>query len=81
MAITHICANIDGLLKNCTSKKLDNLFDMQNGEAKKELLALKAKGHKLIPSQGCKHFHPIDGCQCRYYDNDGNKIKNIDNHE
>lgn len=75
MAIFHLQTNIAGLLRNCNAKKLDRLFDMQNGEAKKELLALQAKGHKLLPSEGCKHFDPFEkGCQCRYYDSEGNKI-------
>ena len=76
MAIYHLCANIDGLLKQCSSRKLDNLFEMRNGQAKEELLKLKSEGKKLIPSEGCKHFDPYEhGCQCRLYDEDGNRIK------
>jgi hypothetical protein len=68
MAKFHLVSSIDGLLRNHSSKKLDSLFDMRNGEAKKELQELKAKGDKFIGSEGCKHFDPKLGCRCRFYD-------------
>ena len=75
MSIRHLQTNIAGLLRNCTTKKLGDLFDMNGKEAKRELQALQAKGHKLLPSEDCKHFDPFEhGCQCRIYDSEGNKI-------
>lgn len=68
MATFHLTANIEGMLRNYSAKKLDNLFDMHGGEAKKELQRLKSLGHKLIPSENCKHFHPVLGCRCRYHE-------------
>ena len=69
MAIYHIQTNITGLLRNCSPKKLDNLFGMSNGDAKKEILKLRSKGHKLIPSSNCKHFDPTGGgCRCREFE-------------
>jgi hypothetical protein len=59
----HLSASIEGLLKNCTTKKLGKLFNMPGLEAKKELLRLKAKGHTLIPAEGCDNFDPFEhGC-------------------
>ena len=76
MAKYHMTTNIAGLLRNCNTRKLGLLFDMNGSEAKKELLALQAKGHKFLPSENCKHFDPFEhGCQCRFYDEDGNKIE------
>ena len=69
MAIYHLQTNIEGLLRNVKStKKLGLLFDMDGNEAKKQLKELLAKGHKLLPSENCKHFDPFEkGCQCRFH--------------
>ena len=75
MAISHLQTSIAGLIENCTIKKLGLLFNMDGTKAKKELLSLQAKGHKYLPSEGCNHFDPLEGCQCRFYDDKGNKIK------
>jgi ElaB/YqjD/DUF883 family membrane-anchored ribosome-binding protein len=77
MAIYHLTTNIAGLLKNCkTDKKLGLLFGMDGKEARKELKELLAKGHKLLPSENCKHFDPFEhGCQCRFHQ-DENKTEN-----
>ena len=73
MAIHHLVTNIKGLLVNRTPKQLDKLFDMKNGQAYLQLLDLLSKGHKYIGSENCKHFDPIEGCMCRFYDSEGNK--------
>lgn len=75
MAIFHLTTNIAGLMRNCTDKKLGDLFDEDGAEVRIELQKLLDKGHKLLPSEGCKHFYPVEGCQCRYYDSDGNKLE------
>lgn len=67
MAIYHMTTNIAGLLRNCSDKKLGLLFDMNGKQARKELQALLAKGDKLLPSENCKHFDPIEGCKCRFH--------------
>ena len=74
MAIYHLVTNIAGLMRNCNDKKLGNLFDMDGKEARKELQALLDKGDRLLPSDNCKHFDPQEGCKCRFFDNDGNKL-------
>lgn len=75
MTIYHLSSNIATLLRIHTEKKLDYIFDTKNGEAKKELLRLQSLGHKLLPSANCKHFDPFEkGCQCRYFDSEGNRI-------
>lgn len=75
MGTFHLQTNIDGLLRNNTPKKLGNLFCMNGNEVVKELKRLKSLGHKLLPSQGCKHFDPFEkGCECGYYDENGNRI-------
>jgi hypothetical protein len=68
MSIYLLITNIEGLLKNNTDKQLGNLFDMNGKEARKEILALKAKGHIYLPSENCKHFDPKEGCKCRYFE-------------
>ena len=80
MAIIHLTTNIKGLLMNCkTEKKLGLLFDMDGKEAKRQLLELLEKGHVFLPSDNCKHFDPfVNGCECRFYDENGNKINTLE---
>ena len=59
--IFHMSASIEGLLRYKPAF-LGKLFNMNGKEAKAELLALKAKGHKLIPSDNCDNFCPENGC-------------------
>lgn len=68
MAIYHMTTNIAGLLRNCDNKKLELLFEMDGQKAREELQALLDKGQLLIPSDNCKHFHPQQGCKCRFFD-------------
>lgn len=62
----HLSTNIDGLLRNYKGRKI-NIFTEENGrtipdsEVRKELAELKAKGHKLIPSDDCEGFDPFGG--------------------
>lgn len=63
MAIHHIGANIEGLLRQKDSV-LKNLLGMPARQARAELEALRAKGDKYIPSENCTHFDPLKGCQC-----------------
>ena len=79
MAKYHLTTNIEGLMRNCTDSKLGKLFDMNGKEARKELQALLDKGHRLLPSDNCKHFDPIEGCRCRLYDENGNIIELTNN--
>lgn len=65
--IYHLTSNIAGLMRNNTDKDLTQLFDMDGKKARKQLQKLKNKGHKLIPSAGCKHFDPVEGCTCRFH--------------
>ena len=67
MAIQHISSNIDGLLRQNT-KLLGRLFGMDGSQARLQLLALKEKGDKYIPSENCKHFDPLKGCCCAEMD-------------
>ena len=75
----HLVTNIAGLMRNCNDSKLGKLFDMNGKEARKQLQALLDKGDRLLPSEGCKHFDSQEGCQCRYYDADGNRIDSTTN--
>ena len=76
MSIYHIQSNIAGLLRNCTDETLEDLFNMTAKEARKQLQELLDKGHKLLPSTGCKHFDPFEhGCQCRFHENDFDETK------
>jgi hypothetical protein len=59
--IWHLSSSIDGLLSQKPAL-LGRLFNMNGKEAKAELLALKAKGHRLIPSDNCDRFCPEKGC-------------------
>ena len=46
-----------------------------NGKlARIELQKLLDNGEKLLPSDNCKHFDPVEGCLCRNFDGNGNKI-------
>lgn len=74
MAIYHMTTNIAGLLRNCSNKKLGQLFEMDGKEARKELQALLDKGDRLLPSDNCKHFDPELGCRCRFHESVGEKI-------
>ena len=62
----HLSTNIKGLLRNYKGRKI-NLFTDDNGrtmsdsEVRKELAELQAKGHKLLPSDGCEGFDPFGG--------------------
>ena len=69
MAIRHLTTNIAGLLRNNNDKQLGRLFSMDGKAARKELEIMQAKGHLKIPSDNCKHFSPVHGCQCRFYEN------------
>ena len=62
----HMSTNIEGLLRNMKGKKInfiddDNGKTMTDAQARKELAALQAKGHKLIPSGDCEGFDPFGG--------------------
>lgn len=67
MVIRHLCTNINGLLNNYTTKKLGDMFEMSGSEVRKELEKLKAKGDRVIGSEGCKHFNPQTGCECHLH--------------
>ncbi len=67
MATFHIVSSIDGLL-NQKKSLLGRLFDMNGDEAIRQLKERKAKGHKYIPSDNCKHFDPVKGCLCGEYE-------------
>ena len=62
----HLSTNIEGMLNFMKGKKI-TFFDDENGnpmtdtEARKEIAELQAKGHKLIPSNGCEGFDPFGG--------------------
>lgn len=73
--IVHLTTNIEYLLRNYTNEKLGLLFDVDGDLAKKELLEMLEKGQKLLPSENCKHFDPVHGCMCEYYDENGNLIE------
>lgn len=60
----HLVTNIDYLLNNFSDEKLSDFFQMNGKEARLELEERKAKGHKLIGSEGCETFDPIKGCRC-----------------
>lgn len=62
----HMSTNIEGLLRNMKGKKInfiddDNGKTMTDAQARKEIAALQAKGHKLIPSGDCEGFDPFGG--------------------
>lgn len=65
--IVHMSTNIAGVMRNSTNKQLGRLFEMDGKQARKQLQELLNKGHKLLPSDKCKHFDPIEGCQCRFH--------------
>lgn len=73
MGTFHLITNIDGLLKQ-TDSLLSRLFSMDGPTARKEIEELKSKGHKYIPSENCKHFDPVIGCLCEFYDEEGKLI-------
>lgn len=50
-----------GLLR-LKDSQLSRLLEMNAREARKELMIRKAKGDKLIPSDGCDNFCPVKGC-------------------
>ena len=50
--IKHLTTRIDFLLK-WSNKYLKDLFGYDGKEVRKDLIELKSKGHKLIPSEGC----------------------------
>lgn len=50
---------------------------MDGDLVKKELLKMLENGQKLLPSENCKHFDPVNGCMCQYYDEDGNLKEEI----
>lgn len=63
----HLSTNIEGVLRNFKRRKMDGLFDDENGnpmsdkEIRKTLTELQAKGHKLIGSDNCEGFDPFGG--------------------
>lgn len=63
----HLSTNIEGVLRNFKRRKMDGLFDDENGnpmsdkEIRKTLAELQAKGHKLIGSENCEGFDPFGG--------------------
>lgn len=63
----HLCTNIEGLLRNMKGRKMDGLFDDENGmamsdkEIRNNLSEEQAKGHKLIGSADCEGFDPFGG--------------------
>ena len=61
--MAHLSTSIEGLLNQNTSF-LGRLFDMDGEEARLQLLELKAKGDKYVPSDKCKNFDPKTGCCC-----------------
>ena len=64
MAIFHLSTSIEGLLGQ-NNKLLGDLFDMDGKDARAELLELKSKGHKYVPSDNCTNFDPFEkGCCC-----------------
>ncbi len=70
MSINHLSGGIVGLLA-LTNKKLSLMFDGDGKEIRKHLKTLQKKGDLFIPSEGCKHFNPKTGCECRKYNQDG----------
>lgn len=73
MGVFHIITSVDGLLRQ-TDKLLGGLFFMDGAQARKNIEDLKAKGHKYIPSENCKHFDPVIGCLCEFYNEEGELI-------
>lgn len=62
MIVTHhISINIDYIL-GMTDKKLRRYFDMPAHEVRRELIQRKAAGHRLIGSDNCEGFDPVNGC-------------------
>lgn len=79
MAKYHLTTNIAWLMISYDDKKLGKLFDIDGKQARKELQSLLDKGHRLLPSENCKHFDPQEGCQCRFFDENGNIITQTSN--
>lgn len=61
--MAHLSTSIEGLLNQNTSF-LGRLFDMDGKEARLQLLELKEKGDKYVPSDKCTNFDPKIGCRC-----------------
>lgn len=57
----HICTSIQGLLRQ-SDKVLARLFSMDPTEIRADLKERLSRGEKLIPSEGCEGFHPVNGC-------------------
>jgi hypothetical protein len=63
----HLCTNIAGFLRNTKGRKIDGLFDDENGqsltgkEIRKNLKEAQTKGHKLIGPSDCEGFDPFGG--------------------
>lgn len=66
----HISTSIDGLLslRDSELKRMLQSVQDENGhhptleEFKKYLNEEKGKGHRLLPSQECDNFDPVEGC-------------------
>lgn len=64
----HMSANIEGMLRNYKGKKMDGLFNDDNGrllsdkEARKYLHECLAKGWRVIPMGNCDGFDHQTGC-------------------
>ena len=67
MVIRHLCTNINVLLNNYNDEQLGDMFEMRGSEVRTELEELKAKGDRVIGSEGCKHFNPQTGCECHLH--------------
>lgn len=65
--IHHLSTSIEGLLRQFARRKITFLTDdngnfMSDKEARMELRAMLARGERLIKSDGCTRFDPVNGC-------------------
>jgi len=65
---THICVNIEGLLRNYKGKSIDIFYGddgklIPDSKVRIEIDRLLNLGHKLIKTSGCDNFDPFKrGC-------------------
>jgi hypothetical protein len=57
----HVSTSIDRLL-TFTNKKLETMFDISGEDVRIELLQRQSNGERLIGSEGCIGFDPVNGC-------------------
>lgn len=61
----HVCADVGGMIRNRSFYGLmsDDGRALSRDEAEAQLRALRARGVKLIPGNGCDDFDPEKGCR------------------